>query len=120
MEALVVGAVVYIVTGALTIAVAAHTSAVSDHDGLPWKLLAVLATAGALLGLGKLLASKEQLTPRLMLGRAIVSGGLAVAAGAALAFIPNLSVLAVCGLAAVFAVLGEQYVEKLLNDRIPK
>lgn len=81
------------------------------------KLLALVAGLGVLIGLGKLLASKEDLTWRLVLGRAIVSAGLAVASAAFLAFIPGLSQMALVGLASASAVLGEQFLERLLNAK---
>jgi len=81
------------------------------------EMLAYLAGVGVLIGLGKLLASNEKFSWRLAVGRAIVSAGLAVAAGAILAFIPGVSQLAVIGLAAASAVLGEQFLEKILHAR---
>lgn len=81
------------------------------------KLLAYLAGIGALVGLGKLLMSKEPLSFRLMLGRTLVSTGLAVAAGSVLAFIPGVSQLGLIGLAAASSVLGEQFLERLVNAK---
>lgn len=81
------------------------------------EMLTYLVGIGVLIGLGKLLASNEKFSWRLALGRAIVSAGLAVAAGAILAFIPGVSQLAVIGLAAASSVLGEQFLEKLLHAR---
>lgn len=114
MDGLLLGIVLYVVMGA---AAYAAVSAPTAEDVPMWKLLTGLAVAGAILGLGKLLASSEKLTLRLILGRAIVSGGLAVGAGAVLTFIPNLPVLALCGIAAVSAVLGEQFLERVLNSK---
>lgn len=79
------------------------------------QLLAVLVGMGVIIGLGKLLASDEKFTWRLALGRAIVSAGLSVAAGAIIAFIPGLNQMAILGLAAASAVLGEQFIEKLIH-----
>lgn len=81
------------------------------------QFLAVLVGMGAIIGLGKLLASDEKFTWRLAIGRAIVSAGLCIAAGALLAFIPGLSQMALLGLAAASAVLGEQFLEKLIHIR---
>lgn len=81
------------------------------------EMLAYVAGLGLLIGLGKLLASKETFSWRLAIGRAIVSAGLAVAAGAILAFMPGISQLAVIGLAAASSVLGEQFLEKLLHTK---
>lgn len=79
------------------------------------QFLLLLAGMGVLIGLGKLLASNERFTWRLAIGRSIISAGLAVAAGSLLAFIPGLSQLALLGLAAASAVLGEQFLEKVIH-----
>jgi hypothetical protein len=116
METLIWGAIVYLLAGA-----AAHAaSRISGDDENSWGLAGVLALAGAILGIGRLLASDSKLTLRLMAGRAIVAGGLAVGAGSLLAFFTNLHVLALCGFAAVCAVLGEQFLEKVINERLSK
>jgi len=81
------------------------------------QLLAVLIGMGVVIGLGKLLASDEKFTWRLAIGRSIVSAGLAVAAGSLLAFLPGVGQLAIIGLAAASAVLGEQFLEKLIHLR---
>lgn len=53
----------------------------------------------------------------LAVGRRIVSAALSVAAGAIIAFHPGpgLGQMAVIGIAAAFAVLGEQLIEKLIH-----
>lgn len=81
------------------------------------RLLLLVTGIGVLVGLGKLLLSKETLSLRLVVGRAIVSGALAVASAAFLAFVPGLSQLALVGLASASAVLGEQFLERLLNAK---
>ncbi|AYX32596.1 holin [Burkholderia pseudomallei] len=81
------------------------------------QLLVVLIGMGVVIGLGKLLASNEKFTWRLAIGRSIVSAGLAVAAGSLLAFVPGVGQLAIIGLAAASAVLGEQFLEKLIHIR---
>jgi hypothetical protein len=70
---------------------------------------------GAGIGLGQLLATKEPLTWRLVLGRAIVSGGLGLAAAAVLSFMPALPFAAQLGLAATSASLGTSFLEKMVN-----
>jgi hypothetical protein len=79
------------------------------------QLLLVLVGMGVVIGIGKLLASDEKFSWRLAVGRAIVSAGLSVAAGAIIAFIPGLNQMAIIGLAAASAVLGEQFLEKLIH-----
>ncbi|SPA50617.1 holin [Cupriavidus taiwanensis] len=79
------------------------------------QFLLLLTGMGVIIGLGKLLASNERFTWRLAIGRSIISAGLAVAAGSLLAFIPGLSQMALLGLAAASAVLGEQFLEKVIH-----
>lgn len=74
-----------------------------------------LALMGAGIGLGQLLASKETLTIRLVIGRAIVSGALGMAAAGVLSFMPTLPFAAQIGIAATFASLGTSVLEKLVN-----
>ena len=54
---------------------------------------------GVLAGLGQLMASKERLTWRIVIGRCLSSAGIATAAGVVLIAMPNLSPLAQIGLA---------------------
>lgn len=83
-----------------------------------WKTLAVLAGVGVIVSVGKLLMSDEKFSWRLAIGRSIVSAGLAVAAGSIVAFIPGVSMLGIVGLAAACAVLGEQFLEKLIHEKL--
>jgi hypothetical protein len=81
------------------------------------EILGYLIGIGVLVGLGKLLASNEKFSWRLAFGRAIVSAGLAVAAGSILAFVPGVPQLALIGLAALSSVMGEQFLEKLIHAK---
>lgn len=96
----------------------AHAAAAAGVvDLASWKLMAGIALGGLVLGLGRLLASNEKLTWRLAIGRAIVSAGVSIGAGAVLLVVPEIPVLALVGIAALAAVLGEQFIEKLIQDR---
>lgn len=79
------------------------------------RLLAQLGLLGAIIGLGQLLASKEVLTLRIVIGRALSSAGLAAAAASVLTWLPELPLAAVLGLAAALASLGTSGLEKLLQ-----
>lgn len=70
---------------------------------------------GILTGLGQLLASKERLTWRIVIGRCLSSAGIATAAGVVLIAMPNLSPLAQIGLAAALASLGTSGLERLIQ-----
>ena len=74
-----------------------------------------LALMGAGIGLGQLLVSKETLTKRLVIGRAITSGALGASAAAVLSFIPALPFAAQLGIAATFASLGTSVLEKVVQ-----
>ncbi|PPE71485.1 holin [Caldimonas thermodepolymerans] len=82
------------------------------------KTLGLIAGVGVLVALGKLLASDEKLTFRLVLGRTLLSAALAVAACSLLAFIPGINTLALVGLSTASAVLGEQFLEKLVATKV--
>lgn len=70
---------------------------------------------GILTGLGQLLASKERLTWRIIIGRCLSSAGIATAAGVILIAMPNLNPLAQIGLAAALASLGTSGLERLIQ-----
>ena len=79
------------------------------------KLLTSLGVAGAVIGIGQLLSGGERLTLRLALGRAIVSGGLGMCAGASAIIFPELSFPATVGMAAVLSSLGTSAIERLFQ-----
>lgn len=73
------------------------------------------ATLGMLIGVGQLLASAEVLTIRIVVGRALSTAGLAMAAGAALPWMPQMPLLAEIGIAATLASLGTSGLERLFQ-----
>ncbi len=79
---------------------------------------ALLWAIGALIGIGQLLLGDSELTLRKAVGRALVSGGIAESAGAALAWIPDLPSTALFGIAAALASLGTSGIERLLKRYI--
>lgn len=81
----------------------------------PLEAFAGMTLTGLLIGLGKLLSSNEELTLRLILGRAITSSGLSLGAGIALLKIPDIPIIALIGLSALIASLGTSALEKLLQ-----
>lgn len=76
-----------------------------------------LALLGAVIAIGKVLASDEKVTPRLFVGRVILGSATALAAGAVLVWIPGLSQIAITGLGAAFGVAGHQAIEIWLRRR---
>ena len=87
---------------------------ISPHDH-PEGFLAALAGIGAAIGLGKLLASEEHLTARLVIGRALIHGGFGCTAGAATLLFPTADPLVMFGLAAGIASLGNSALEIILQ-----
>ncbi|MGQ5253980.1 hypothetical protein ACULMA_17335 [Xanthomonas arboricola pv. corylina] len=83
-------------------------------------LLGTLGAVGALIGIAKLLVSDEPLKPRQVLGRAILHGGLGLAAAAVMVFLPSISVVAQVGIACVFASLGTSALEAAFNKYLKK
>lgn len=70
------------------------------------------AIVGVFIGMGQLLLSSERLTKRIILGRALTTGGIAMAAGAALVWAPDLPPVAMIGIAAALASVGTSALEK--------
>ncbi len=79
------------------------------------KILLVLAAVGAMIAVGKLLAGGDKVTLRLMVGRIIIGAGLSVAAAATLAMQPNLSEAALIGIGAAIGILGQAFLESILQ-----
>jgi disulfide bond formation protein DsbB len=84
------------------------------------KTIFYLLTVGALVGLGQILASKEILTKRIVIGRMLSSAGLGASAATVLAFMPQLPIIAQFGLAAALASLGTSGLERLFQKWLDK
>lgn len=82
--------------------------------------LPMMIMSGALVGLGQLLNSKEQLTPRLILGRAITSGLLGATFGMVTIWLPDVSNVVLFGGAAAVASLGVSGLERILQRVVGK
>lgn len=82
-------------------------------DGIT--LLIIVAAGSAVIGIGKLLQSGEAVTLKLVIGRATVTSALGVGAFALLAWLPDVPDLALVGIAALLASLGESALEGLIN-----
>jgi len=66
-------------------------------------------------GVGNLLASNEQLSWRIVVGRALSSGSLGMAAGAAYIVYPDIHPMALAGLSALVASVGTSGMERILQ-----
>jgi len=84
------------------------------------KLAGTLAGVGVVVALAKMLVSTEPLTWRIVIGRAILSGALGLAAGAIVIFIPEVTFLGQVALACILTSLGESALSPLFNHLIRK
>lgn len=75
----------------------------------------VFAIVGMAVGLGQLLASQEMLTTRIIVGRALSTGGLGTVAGVVVVWIPELSFAGQIGVAAALASLGTSALERVFQ-----
>jgi len=79
------------------------------------KLVGMLAGVGFVVGAAKLLVSDERVTWRGVVGRAVLSGALGLAAGAVVIFIPGVSFVGQVGLACLLTSLGSSALESVLQ-----
>lgn len=79
---------------------------------------ALFSVVGITIGLGQLLASREPITWRIAIGRSLSTGGLGMAAGAVLVWVPDLPLLGQIGIAASLASLGASGLERLFQRAI--
>ena len=91
-----------------------------SHDLAHNYPIVTVALVGLLTGVGQLLASKEVLSWRIIVGRAMSSAALGVTAGLALTWIPDMPFEALVGLAACLSSLGTSGLEKLLQRFLNK
>ena len=80
------------------------------HDHLAGSL--IFSIIGIAIGLGQLMTSNERITFRLLLGRSLSTGGLAMAAGIVLVWVPDLHMVGQIGVAAGLASLGTSGLER--------
>ena len=78
----------------------------------------IFSLVGISIGMGQLLASNERITLRLLLGRALSTGGLAMAAGIVLVWVPELPMVGQIGVAAGLASLGTSGLERVFQRYI--
>lgn len=92
-----------------------------DHDKIDFSFFTWSTILGVLIGLGQVLDSAEKLTWRVVVGRALVSAGLAATAPALLVWFPEMPRMAEFALAAALASLGtsalQSFVRRLLSGQ---
>lgn len=89
----------------------AHEATQAGYEAA--KTVGALGLVGVLVGLGQLLASREKLTQRIVIGRALSSAGLGASSAAILAWMPGVPLVAQFGIAAALASLGTSGLERL-------
>jgi hypothetical protein len=75
----------------------------------------LFSVVGISIGIGQLLASKEVLKWRIIIGRSLSTGGIAMAAGAVLVWVPDLPLVGQIGVAAGLASLGTSGLEQMFQ-----
>lgn len=75
----------------------------------------IFAVVGVLIGLGQLLNSREDVTPRLIFGRCLSTAGISMAAGAVLLVFPGIPLVAMIGVAAALGNLGTAGLERVIQ-----
>jgi len=85
---------------------------------IDWTFFSAAGVMGALIGLGQLLNAREVLTWRVVLGRAMVSAGLAATAPVILIWFPQLPQTAEFAIAALLASLGTSGLQILVTKLI--
>jgi len=84
------------------------------------KSILMLIVIGGLIGMSKLLVSKEPLSVRLLIGRTILGSATSLIAGVVILQIPNVSPLALIGLASSLGILGSTFIEEYLKKNANK
>jgi len=79
------------------------------------RLAGTLAGVGVIVAFAKMLVSAEPLTWRVVVGRAILSGALGLAAGAIVIFVPEVTFIGQVALACILTSLGESALTPWLN-----
>ena len=82
---------------------------------IDWGFFSAAGILGALIGLGQLLNAQEVLTWRVVMGRALVSAGLAAIAPVILIWLPHLPVTVEFAIAAMLASLGTSGLQLLVH-----
>ena len=84
------------------------------------KSILMIILIGGLIGMSKLLVSKEPLSARLVIGRTILGSATSLIAGVVLLQMPDISPLALVGLASALGILGSTFIEEYLKKNVDK
>lgn len=84
----------------------------------PLEALFGMVMTGLVIGLGQILTSDEQLTTRLIIGRALSTVGLALTSGLLLLYSTEADILVLIGASALTASLGTSFLERILQKHL--
>lgn len=84
------------------------------------KSILMIILIGGLIGMSKLFVSKEPLSVRLVIGRTILGSATSLIAGVVLLQMPDISPLALVGLASALGILGSTFIEEYLKKNVDK
>lgn len=84
------------------------------------KSILMIIFIGGLIGMSRLLVSKEMLSARLVIGRTILGSATSLIAGVVLLQMPDISPLALVGLASALGILGSTFIEEYLKKNVDK
>ena len=84
------------------------------------KSILMIILIGGLIGMSRLLVSKEPLSARLVIGRTILGSATSLIAGVILLQMPDISPLALVGLASALGILGSTFIEEYLKKNVDK
>jgi len=84
------------------------------------KSIVMIVVIGGLIGMSKLLVTKEPLSVRLVIGRTILGSATSLIAGVVLLQMPDISPLALVGLASALGILGSTFIEEYLKKNVDK
>lgn len=85
----------------------------------PGSFVSAMFLLGALLGAGKALVVRSGFTIRLMIGRALVTGGLGASAGMLVLLLPQAHPVALLGMAAALSSLGLPALRLIFGKIVP-
>jgi len=84
------------------------------------KTIATLIAIGGLIGMSRLLVSNEPLSWRLIIGRTILGSATSVVAGIVMIQFPDLSPVALVGIACALGILGSTFIEEYMKKNVNK
>lgn len=84
------------------------------------KSILMIVVIGGLIGMSKLLVTKEPLSVRLVIGRTILGSATSLIAGVILLQMPDISPLALVGVASALGILGSTFIEEYLKKNVDK